>query len=312
MARNVLVARPLWPVLRRLGEELSAGGYEVGYEGSWGSLLSSRIACGDLAAAVLGEYGNLGEEEEILRRFRERGGGAGVPVILVGGMHAANQASRFRAAGADLVFTADVPAGEILEQARPLIAYAEAYRSAAAANRELRETAMADELTGLPNRRFFSRELERTVELARRIGRPLSCIVTDIDDLKIVNESQGQPAGDSVIRQFGDVMTKAKRSYDSVARLGGDQFAWLLVDAGPGQALHAARRAKRMVEESVFRGPHAPVLVTATWGVATITPGREWTAESLVENADRALYWGKESGKNAVKFYPPGRADADA
>jgi diguanylate cyclase (GGDEF)-like protein len=118
--------------------------------------------------------------------------------------------------------------------------------------------------------------------------------------------------GDSVIRQFGGVLDRARRSYDSVARLGGDEFVWLLVDADAGQATAAAMRAQRMIAESVFNGAHEPVRVTATWGVASLIPGAEWTASSLVENADRALFWGKESGKNVVRCYPPGKAAGDA
>ena len=118
MSRFVLVARPVWSVLRRMGEELSAAGYAVEYAGSWDSLLSERLAPSLLAAVLLGEYGAVAEEEEILRRFRERGGGAGVPVVLVGGTNALSRARRFRAAGVDLVVPADLPAGEILEQER--------------------------------------------------------------------------------------------------------------------------------------------------------------------------------------------------
>ena len=305
MSRSVLVARPVWSVLRRMGEELSAAGYAVEYAGSWDSLLEERLVPSLLAAVLLGEYGDAAAEEETLRRFRARDGGVGVPVVVVGGQNAANRARRFRDAGADLVIAADLPPGEILDQARPLLAYGELYRSVAGAVRELRDQALVDGLTGLPNRRHFVRELERTVEMARRIGRPLSCIVSDIDDLQDVNESYGQTAGDEVIRQFGNVLTRAKRSYDSVARLGGDQFAWLLVDAGPGQALQAARRAHRMVEESAFDCARVPLRLTATFGVASLIPGEEWTASALMENADRALYWGKESGKNAVRCYPP-------
>jgi len=309
---TVLVARPVWPVLRRLGEELSANGYAVEYSGSWGSLLESGTDCGGLAAVLLGEYGNIQEEEEILRRFRERDGGMGVPVLVVGGMNAAHRGNRFRAAGADLVLTADLPVEEILDVARPLFTYGDLYRKVLTANRELRDLAMVDDLTGLPNRRHFTRDLDRTVEMARRIGRPLSCIVSDIDDLRRVNESHGHSVGDSVIRQFGGILIKAKRSYDSVARLGGDQFVWLLVDADAGQALQAARRAHRTVAESVFNGAHTPVRVTATWGVSSIAPGGEWSSSALLENADRALYWGKESGKNTVRFYPSGKVPGNA
>ena len=304
MSRTVLVARPVWPVLRRVGEELSAAGYAVEYAGAWDALLSDRVAPKLLAAVLLGEYGAGTEEEEVLRRFRGRDGGLGVPVVVVGGRNAAHRASRLRAAGADLVIAADLPPGEILDQARPLLAYGELYRGVEAAVREMRDHAMLDGLTGLPNRRQFVRELARTVEMSRRIGRPLSCIVCDIDDLQDVNESHGHPAGDHVIRQFGEILTRAKRSYDGVARLGGDEFAWLLVDAGPEQAMQAARRAHRMVGEAVFDGADSPLRLTATFGVASLIPGEEWTAASLMENADRALYWGKESGKNVVRCYP--------
>ena len=307
MPGTVLIVRSVWPVLRGLGSELSAAGYRVEYAGAWGSILEDRVACGELAAIFLGEYGNIAEEEEILRRFRERDGGLGVPVLVVGGLNAANRGHRFRAAGADLVFTADLSAGEMLDTARPLLAYGDLYRKVLTANRELRDLAMVDDLTGLPNRRHFARDLERTVEMARRIGRPVSCIVSDIDGLRHVNDSCGPAVGDSVIRQFGDILMRGKRSYDSVARLGGDEFVWLLVDADPGQALQAALRAHRIVGESVFNGANAALRVTATWGVASIAPGGEWSASALMENADRALYWGKESGKNMVRFYPPGK-----
>jgi diguanylate cyclase (GGDEF)-like protein len=229
----------------------------------------------------------------------------------VGGENAFRRARGFRAAGADLVFTADLPAEEILDQAKPLLSYGELYRNATTENMELRERAMVDDLTGLPDRRSFSRELERSLEMARRIGRPVSCIVTDIDDIRRVNEKYGPPVGDSVIRQFGEVLTRAKRRYDSVARLGGDEFVWLLVDADADQATQAARRAHRTVSESVFNGAHEPVRVTATWGVASISPGGEWAGQSLMDNADRALYWGKESGKNVVRCFPPGKAAPD-
>jgi diguanylate cyclase (GGDEF)-like protein len=311
VSNSILIARPVWPVLKRLGGELSSRGYFVEYSATWEALLSVRPARGERVAAFLGEYGDAAREEEILRAFRKGDAGLGVPVVLVGGENAFRRARGFRAAGADLVFTADLPAEEILDQAKPLLSYGELYRNATTENMELRERAMVDDLTGLPDRRSFSRELERSLEMARRIGRPVSCIVTDIDDIRRVNEKYGPPVGDSVIRQFGEVLTRAKRRYDSVARLGGDEFVWLLVDADADQATQAARRAHRTVSESVFNGAHEPVRVTATWGVASISPGGEWAGQSLMDNADRALYWGKESGKNVVRCFPPGKAAPD-
>jgi len=87
---------------------------------------------------------------------------------------------------------------------------------------------------------------------------------------------------------------------------------WLLLGVGGDEAVRAADRAHRLVAECVFSGAHEPVRVTATFGVASISPGGEWNPQFLVENADRALYWGKESGKNVVRFYPPAKEAVDA
>lgn len=308
---TVLVVRPLWPVLGRVGNLLSLRGYTVETAGSWSALLAEPGRREGLAAVLLGEYGNVDEEEGILRRFRDEGG-PGIPVLLVGGRSAVRRTRRFREAGADMVFAADLPEEEILDLTLPLIAYGEMFRKAVLAGRELSDFAMRDGLTGLPDRRRFSLDLERCAETARRIGRPLSCIVTDIDDLRRVNETYGPEVGDSVIRQFGGVLNRVKRSYDTVARLGGDEFVWLLLGVGRDEAMRAAERAQRRISGSVFNGAHEPVRVTATFGVASLSPGGEWSAQDLVENADRALYWGKESGKNRIRFYPPGKEAADA
>lgn len=308
---TVLVARPLWPVLGRVGGLLSRRGYSVETAGSWDALLAEPGRRAGLAAVLLGEYGCPSEEVEILRRFRVAGG-TGIPVLVVGGQGAVRRTRRFREAGADLVFAADLPEEEILDRAQPLLAYGEMYRNAVLAGQEISDLAMRDGLTGLPDRRGFSLDLDRCAETARRIGRPLSCIVTDIDDLRRVNEAYGPEAGNGVIRQFGGVLTRVKRSYDVVARLGGDEFGWLLLDVGRDEALRAAERAQRLVSGSVFNGTHEPVHVTATFGVASLSPGEEWNARALVENADRALYWGKECGKNMIRFYPPGKEAAGA
>lgn len=308
MGNVVLIARPVWPVLRRLRPHIERAGYRVAEAASWSELLDERLDCAGLAGLLLGDYGDLREETAILRGFRDRAGAAGLPVLLVGGMSAITRSAELRAAGADVVVSADTPAESIAEQAAPLLRYGALYQSVEAANRELREQSLQDSLTGLPNRRFFDEDLARNVEIARRIGRPLSCVIADIDDFKRINDTMGHPAGDGVIRHFGAVMRNAKRMGDSVSRIGGDEFAWLLVDADPGSALQAVQRARRLVAESAFEDGGGSVRLTATFGVSSLVPGVDLSADDLVGNADRALYWGKQAGKNVVKFYPPRRA----
>ncbi len=304
----VLIARSPWPVLRQASALLSTAGYRTVEAPSWNRLLDAGLPCSDLSGVLLGEHGDTAAELDILRRFRERAGALGVPIILVGGLNALSRAERFRAAGVDVVLPADIPADALIEQVRPLFRYGTLYGEIAASHKEFRELSMRDDLTGLPNRKHFSLDLARHVEMARRIGRSLSCILMDIDDFKAVNDTYGRKAGDSVIRQFGDVITHAKRTYDTVARLGGDEFGWLLLDVGPAQALQAAGRAQKLVLDNVFRAEPESVRLTATFGVSSIGPGMDLRADDLVGNADRALYWGKESGKNVVRFFPSKKA----
>jgi diguanylate cyclase (GGDEF)-like protein len=301
---SVLIARPLWPVLRQVASIFSGQGYRVEEAFSWDRVLDARLPVGELTGIFLGDHGDTASELEAVRRFRERRGALGVPVILVGGLNAILRAEQFRASGVDLVLPADTPADLLMEQSRPLLKYGALYRSLNDANRTLREMSLRDELTGLPNRRHFSLDLTRNVEMARRIGRPLSCIMVDIDDFKRVNDRYGHPAGDSVIRQFGSLLSGRKRTYDIVARLGGDEFGWLLADTEPEQALQAAARAQQMVAGGLFEVSRDRLSLTATFGVSALRPGGEISGDLLVGNADRALYWGKESGKNTVRFYP--------
>jgi diguanylate cyclase (GGDEF)-like protein len=312
LAATVLIARPLWPVLRRIVPFLAAEGYRVEEAPSWARLVETSLSCPGLAGVFLGEHGAAAEEIALLRRFREREGASGVPVVLVGGMNALLHAAGFREAGADLVIPADLSPELLMEKAAPLLHYGALYQSAIDANRALRVQAMMDDLTGLPDRRHFSVDVARHIEMSRRIGRPLSCIIVDIDDFKKINDAYGRLAGDNVIRQFGAVMNRAKRAYDPVARLGGDEFAWLLVDADRTQAIQAANRAQGIVRESVFEVEPGTVRLTATFGVSSVSPGVDLSVDYLVGNADRALYWGKESGKNVVRFYPAKKADPDA
>lgn len=312
MENAVVIARPLWPVLRRAARLLEKEGYRVEEAASWSRLLDSGLPLGSLSGVFLGEHGDAEEEFRIVRRIREREGGQGVPIVLVGGMGMLLRAGKFLSCGVDVVFPADIPAEELVLRAKPLLRFGALCRSLAETNRELRDHSMRDGLTGLPNRRHFSEDLARNLEMARRIGRSLSCILVDIDDFKRVNDAFGHPQGDGVIRQFVAVLRSARRSYDTVARLGGDEFAWLLVDAGPDQALHAAQRMHRLVIDSPFEAGGNSVKLTATFGVSSYLPGAGSSPDLLVGDADRALYWAKESGKNSVRFYPPKPVDGDA
>ncbi len=311
LERSVLVARPLWPALNQVAGLIGESGYRVENAACWSRLVDPDFPLDGLVGVLLGEYGNTEEEISLLHRFRARRGASGVPVVLMGGRNARQKEGALREAGADLLLMADEAAGTLANHVLPILRLSAMYRSLELRTRDLRDRAGVDDLTGLPNRRQFTNDLQRNLEMARRIGRPLSCIIVDIDDFRNVNERHGQPAGDAVIRQFGETLDRGRRAYDAMARLGGDEFAWILVDADREQALNAAQRVQRLLTQRAYDGEGGPMTVTATFGVASAGPGVDLSADTLVGNADRALYWGKESGKNVIRFYPPKRAVND-
>jgi len=254
---------------------------------------------------LLGDFGRPDEEARILSAFRSRRGADGVPVAVVGGTTALRRRDELLAAGADLVLPAAGDGEDASLQLLPLIRQGGRLIAASRENRRLREICRVDSLTGLPDRERFTAELSRAVDLSRRTGCPVGCVVVDLDDFRKVNERHGEAAGDEVIRQVGQLLDRGRRSCDTVARLGGDEFAWLLVDADGQGALLAANRLHDRIASTVFGGAgEGPVRLTATVGVSAVASGQEGSADLLVGNADRALYWGKESGKNVVRLYP--------
>ena len=149
---TVLIARPLWPVLGRVGDLLSRRGYSVETANSWSALLAEPGRRPGLAAVLLGEYGCVSEEETILRRFRAAGG-PGVPVFLIGGQGAIRRTRRFREAGADMIFAAALPEEETLDRAQSLLVYGELSRNASSPAGAL-DLAMRDGLPVLPDGAF--------------------------------------------------------------------------------------------------------------------------------------------------------------
>jgi len=166
----------------------------------------------------------------------------------------------------------------------------------------LAEMATHDPLTGLPNRILLSDRFTIALALSRRTRNKLAVLMLDLDRFKAVNDSMGHDVGDQLLKAVGKRLESTMRKSDTVARIGGDEFIVVLPQIP--QANEAAKLAQRILDE--FREPFVfddrRLRVTTSIGVA-VCPEDGKDIESLLKNADTAMYWAKEQGRDIYKFY---------
>ncbi len=166
------------------------------------------------------------------------------------------------------------------------------------ANRRLEALATTDGLTGLLNHRCFQDCLEREFRLASRTRTQLSLILLDIDSFKSLNDRFGHQAGDEVLGGVAFALKDGVRLTDIVARYGGEEMVVILPDTDYGGALLVAEKLRASFEDSDWG--YCPV--TASFGVSTLTK-KVLDRQTLIEQADQALYYSKANGKNKVTHF---------
>ena len=167
--------------------------------------------------------------------------------------------------------------------------------------KQLEALSNEDDLTGIANRRFFERRLSDEWNRARRHEQPLALILLDLDHFKDLNDRRGHPAGDDCLRRVGAFLSDTvRRSGEVVARYGGEEFAILLPSTDAEGAIRVAETLREGIERLTIPYGNGK-RVTASCGVAAMTPAADATAEQLVASADRALYAAKHSGRNCVR-----------
>jgi diguanylate cyclase (GGDEF)-like protein len=167
----------------------------------------------------------------------------------------------------------------------------------------LSQAARTDSLTGLVNRQGFDERLELELARGRRTGQPTALIVADIDRFKEINDQFGHAAGDAALRAVGEIAGRIARGTDTVARIGGDEFAAILPNTdAEGAFLFAERvRAAIIVSHEVNGEPLTMSLGIAESEVDGLTP------DLLARSADDALYEAKELGRNQTVAGPGAR-----
>lgn len=172
----------------------------------------------------------------------------------------------------------------------------------------LQRQARIDPLTGLANRHMLADRLEQALSYAKRNSRVAAVLMLDLDRFKTINDSLGHSQGDALLKIVAERLQACVREDDTVARLGGDEFVLLLADmSNPDDAVPVAKKILRALAEPAKLGPQVLSVCTSI-GIA-LYPRDGDTADTLLRQADTAMYRAKDQGGNAMTFFSPEMMD---
>jgi two-component system, cell cycle response regulator len=250
----------------------------------------SKLMSGVYAVCIL-DY-RLGERDGLQLLREATAGGCRTPIVFLTAESADNVDIQAMEAGAlDYLVKGEISPASLERSLR----YA---RNLADTLEALRRLATRDELTGLLNRREYDRILAEEEERARRFGHSLSLVVIDLDHFKKINDEHGHASGDAVLREAARRIASSIRTVDRAARIGGEEFALILLQTGREGAQDVARRAIAAVGATpIDTASGVSLTVTASAGVAEYPSDGRSVAE-LFSAADSALYAAKSAGRN--------------
>ncbi len=166
--------------------------------------------------------------------------------------------------------------------------------------------ASRDSLTNLYNRRELEKSLMQEWNRSRRNNSPISVLFLDIDFFKRFNDSLGHGEGDRCLKRIAVILqTEFRRAADITARIGGEEMLCLMTDTGAEEALRSAENLLEKIRKAEIRHPDSDVakIVTVSIGVCTMIPQNDMAWPIIIENADRALYHAKQTGRNRISVW---------
>ncbi|MDR2167761.1 MAG: PAS domain S-box protein [Clostridiales bacterium] len=185
----------------------------------------------------------------------------------------------------------------------------------AVAAETLEKMAYSDALTGVYNRRYLQDEAIRTFANCLERNEPFSLIMIDVDDFKPVNDTYGHSAGDEVLKILSARIQSVLRNNDVVIRYGGEEFLVLMPNTLIEDGKKIACRIKENIAKSIFSTSEGEIPITVSIGIATLDEGAnkastEETLQTIITNADKAMYHSKKIGKNKVLKFEDGVVEA--
>jgi two-component system, cell cycle response regulator len=238
---------------------------------------------------------------EVCRQIRASAKDSSTYVIIATSASEKDKVVEGLEAGADDYLTKPFHPKELLarvEVGRRLI---ELQQQIESQNRILKDLALTDALTGLPNRRAVEDWAKGQLSAAVRHGFSLWVVIADLDNFKAVNDTHGHDAGDTVLREFAGILKKRIRNSDICGRTGGEEFIMIFTHAEECNVGIVVARILRELREHEFSFGGKPVQVTASFGIAGFQGKGMPDFAKLVSQADAALYAAKRGGRNRIE-----------
>ncbi len=225
-----------------------------------------------------------------------------IPVIMLTGREDREMKIKGLEQGACDYVTKPFDAGELVARVKVQLKIKALQDDLKRSNELLLEISNTDPLTGLHNRRHLMEMLDKEFQRARRKKWVLSLIMIDIDHFKHVNDTYGHQNGDLVLAEVAHHLLQELRSYDVAARYGGEEFIVVLPESSRDESLHVAEKIRLAIQRIVFTDELRNLIVTVSLGVAIYPSTKVDCIDSLIRQADDALYRAKRNGRNRVEL----------
>jgi len=240
-----------------------------------------------------------------LGRFEKNDSWLDIPILVVSAADQAEDRIFCIEAGAADCLSPRIPERELRARILRFLSGKKRIERLRMTNEQLARMAITDPLTGVGNRRHFDDALIAELKRNSRACTPLALLMIDIDHFKRVNDSVGHQAGDRILKIVADTLRVSIRSYDTLCRFGGEEFAIIMPDTLSGQAATVAERIRREIAAINARGSHGDFPLTVSIGLRPVRGRETIEAAQLISEADQALYRAKNSGRNRVEIFRP-------